>query len=41
MPFIESPRFPESIGAGSKFGPGYSTSIARNLGGFEMNNQNW
>ena len=41
MSFQESPRFPESIGAGSKFGPGYSTSIARNLGGYEMNNQNW
>ncbi len=41
MPFIETPRFPESIGAGSKFGPGYSTSIARNAGGFEVNNQNW
>ena len=41
MAFIETPRFPESIGAGSKFGPGYSTAIARNLGGFELNNQNW
>ena len=41
MAFIETPRFPESIGAGSKFGPGYSTSIARNLGGYEVNNQNW
>jgi len=39
--FIETPRFPESIGAGSQFGPGYSTSIARNAGGFEVNNQNW
>jgi uncharacterized protein (TIGR02217 family) len=41
MAFIETPRFPESIGAGSQFGPGYSTSIARNAGGFEVNNQNW
>lgn len=41
MSFIETPRFPESISAGSKFGAGYSTSIARNLGGYEVNNQNW
>src|ERR1017187_919413 len=41
MTFVESPRFPESIGAGSQFGPGYSTAIARNAGGFEVNNQNW
>ena len=41
MSFVETPRFPESIGAGSQFGPGYSTSIARNAGGFEVNNQNW
>lgn len=41
MSFIETPRFPESISAGSKFGPGYSTSVARNFGGFEVSNQNW
>lgn len=41
MAFKESPRFPENISAGSKFGPGYFTSIARNLGGYEVNNQNW
>lgn len=41
MAFIETPRFPESISAGSKFGPAYNTSIARNLGGYEVNNQNW
>lgn len=41
MAFKESPRFPESISKGSRFGPGYSTAIARNLGGYEVNNQNW
>lgn len=41
MSFIESPRFPESISAGSTFGPGYSTGIARNIGGYEVSNQNW
>lgn len=41
MAFIETPRFPEGIAAGSKFGPGYNTSVARNLGGHEANNQNW
>lgn len=41
MAFVETPRFPVDISVGSKFGPGYSTSIARNLGGFEQNNQNW
>lgn len=41
MAFVETPRFPESIAAGSKFGPEYNTSIARNLGGYEVNNQNW
>lgn len=41
MSFIESPRLPVSISAGSKIGPGYSTSAAKNLGGFEASNQNW
>lgn len=41
MSFKETPRFPESISVGSTFGPSYSTSIARNLGGYEQNNQNW
>ena len=41
MAFAETPRFPVSIALGSGFGPGYSTSIARNLGGYEVNNQNW
>ncbi|MBI4291329.1 MAG: DUF2460 domain-containing protein [Betaproteobacteria bacterium] len=41
MAFIETPIFPEHISAGCKFGPAYSTSIARNLGGYEANNQNW
>lgn len=41
MSFVETPRFPETIASGSKFGPGYNTSIARNLGGYEQNNQNW
>lgn len=41
MSFIETPRFPTSISAGAKYGPGYSTSIARNIGGYEVSNQNW
>lgn len=41
MSFKETPRFPESISAGSKFGPGYSSSIARNRAGYEVNNQDW
>ena len=41
MSFAETPRFPDSISAGSKFGPGYNTAIARNIGGYEVNNQNW
>ena len=41
MSFIETPRFPETISAGSKFGPGYSTRMARNLGGYEAANKNW
>lgn len=41
MAFIETPRFPANISAGARFGPGYSTSKARNLGGFEASNQNW
>ena len=41
MAFKETPRFPDGLAAGSKFGPGYSTAIARNIGGFEANNQNW
>lgn len=39
--FCETPRFPEDLSYGSTFGPGYSTSIARNLGGYEVANQNW
>lgn len=41
MSFKETPRFPEGLSAGSKFGPGYSTSKARNIGGYEASNQNW
>jgi len=41
MAFIETPRFPEAISAQSSFGPNFSTSQARNLGGFRVSNQNW
>lgn len=41
MAFLESPRFPDDISAGSVFGPGYNTSKASNQGGFEMSNANW
>ena len=41
MAFKESPRFPENIAAQSKFGPGFSTQIARNLGGYEARNRHW
>lgn len=39
--FIETPVFPEDISIGSSFGPGYSSSIARNIAGYEFANQNW
>lgn len=39
--FVETPRFPTNISVGAKFGPAYSTSKARNLGGYEASNQNW
>lgn len=39
--FIETPNFPDTIAMGSRFGPVYSTAKARNLGGFEVSNQNW
>ena len=41
MSFKETPRFPEGLSAGSKFGPGYSTSRAQNLAGIRAVNQNW
>lgn len=41
MAFVESPRFPVTISAGARFGPGYNTGKARNLGGYEVSNQNW
>jgi len=41
MAFVETPRFPDAIARGTQFGPGYSTSKARNLGGYEVSNQNW
>lgn len=41
MAFVETPRFPEDISAQSKFGPGFSTVIARNFGGYEVSNQGW
>ena len=41
MAFVETPRFPEIISSQSKFGPGFNTSVARNLGGYEVRNANW
>jgi uncharacterized protein (TIGR02217 family) len=41
MAFIETPRFPDKIAQGTQFGPAYSTAKARNLGGYEVSNQNW
>lgn len=41
MAFLETPRFPEDISAGSSFGPAWSTSLASNAGGFEFTNKNW
>ena len=38
--FVETPRFPDAIAYGSSFGPGYSTSIASNIGGDEASNAN-
>ena len=41
MSFKESPRFPEGLSAGSRYGPGYKTSQARNIGGYRASNQEW
>jgi len=41
MSVIQTPRFPDSISVGSKFGPAYNTMVARNLGGQEASNSNW
>lgn len=41
MAFIEEPRFPDDIAINSSFGPSYSTSKGRNLGGYEVSNRNW
>ncbi len=41
MEFIENPRFPDSISAGARFGPAYSTSVARAQGGAEVRNRGW
>lgn len=39
--FLETPRFPTSIGLGSKGGPEYSTSIVKSKSGYEFRNINW
>lgn len=41
MSFIETPSFPLGLAAGSRFGPGYSTRQARNVGGYRLANKNW
>ena len=41
MADLETPRFPDSVSAGSKFGPQYSTNVARNFGGKTARNKNW
>lgn len=41
MSFIETPRFPDDISAGSKYGPAFSTRSARNHGGYRAVNRNW
>ena len=41
MPFIESPRFPESISYGSRGGPGYQTTIVVMKSGNESRNVDW
>lgn len=41
MSFKETPRFPDGLSAGSKYGPAYSTGKAYNLGGFRAANRNW
>lgn len=40
MADLETPRFPEGISVGSRFGPGYSTRVARNFGGRTARNRN-
>lgn len=41
MSFIESPRFPKNVTAGSAGGPGFLTEIVRTGGGYEYRNQRW
>jgi uncharacterized protein (TIGR02217 family) len=40
-PFLESPRFPESLSYQSRGGPRYSTAIVSVRSGVESRNQNW
>lgn len=41
MAFVETPRFPIDISFNSRFGPNFSTALAKNLGGYEARNKNW
>lgn len=41
MSFIESPRFPISVGFGTAGGPGYNTNVVVLDSGYEQRNDNW
>jgi uncharacterized protein (TIGR02217 family) len=41
IPFLEEPRFPESLSYQSRGGPRYSTAIIAVKSGYEIRNQNW
>lgn len=41
MPFLETPRFPESISYGSNGGPKYQTTLIQTGSGHEKRNANW
>jgi len=41
MAFIETPRFPVSVGWGTSGGPGYNTSVIVLNSGHEQRNANW
>ena len=41
MPFLETPRFPDSISYGSMGGPGFNTTVIEIKSGYEQRNVNW
>jgi uncharacterized protein (TIGR02217 family) len=39
--FLETPRFDDTVAYWARGGPGYSTKVVINFGGYEARNQNW